>query len=292
MLIASSTIIGSKGTGIYLSKDFGETWTNIFISGSGADMTWSSVAISVDGYNMMALQQSLGLYVTTNSGSSWVRYDVDPVLIDPYFTGLSCNAYCSSAIVSISGGAIYYSTNYGRTFARSSVTADTWHSLHANQGFSNLYATSSWLTRSTDGGYSWDRTDLPQRNWMSVAMSTDGWHVIAAAGANKNSNYNTGGLYLSTDGGDTWRLSSASTTLNWYSVASDQTGQYLVAAAYGDGVYFSNDWGKTWYLSDAALHPANWKQITCDNTCQSSFVAITTGSTSGKIYFGDAVQVK
>lgn len=43
-----------------------------------------------------------------------------------------------------------------------------------------------------------------------------------------------------------WTLTSAPFGLNWASIASDSTGQHLLAAAARNGVYVSNDYGKSW----------------------------------------------
>lgn len=283
--IAASTLKGNSGTGIYLSSDFGHSWKNIFINGVGVNEAFSHVAISVDGTTMFALQQGLGLYTSTNGGGSWERSTVDAALFSPYFAGLSCSAYGDTVFVAVSSGYIYYSNNYGRAFTKSKATPDYWYSLTSSQGGSLVFATSSYVSRSIDGGNTWSKTTLPQRNWMAVAMSTDGSRVVAVAGADQYSDYHTGGIYTSSDSGNSWTMTSASTNLDWSTVASDQTGQYLQAAATGNGQYFSNDWGKTWFLNALAPNPASWKKITSDRSGQSSAVGIISGS-SGRIIYG------
>lgn len=272
-------------TGVYLSKDFGRTWKNIFVDGAGAEEPWYYVAISVDGNTLLAVQQYLGLYVSTNGGASWTRSIVDSAIISPYFSGLACSAYGSTVIVSISQN-IYYSTNYGRTFSKSSSTGSSSYFLAVSQSGTSMFATSSSVSRSTDGGYSWRATSLPQGNWNSVAMSFDGSRIVAAAGADQYSNYHMGGIYTSQDGGNSWLMTSAPTNLNWKSVASDQSGQYLQAAAAGAGIYRSTDFGKSWYLTSAPT--AQWKTITVDSSGMMSAVGLISGTSTGKIMYATA----
>lgn len=271
-------------TGVYLSYDFGRTWKNTFVTYSNPDEAWTYVAISIDGNTLMAVQQYIGLYISINGGSTWTKSPVDAAITSPSFGGLACNAYGSTIIVAISK-TIYYSTNGGNTFAKSKST-DSWHSLFSSQAGSSMFAASSSLWRSTDGGYSWRATSLPKGNWNSVAMSYDGKRVVAAAGGYEYSDYPTGGIYLSQDGGNTWTLSSASKYLNWKSVVSDQSGQHLQAAAAGAGIYASVDYGKTWTLTAAPT--AQWKTITMDSSGLLSATGLISGSPAGKIMFATA----
>ncbi|RYG66421.1 hypothetical protein EON64_09815, partial [archaeon] len=90
------------------------------------------------------------------------------------------------------------------------------------------------------------RTSAPTKQWAAVAANNIGTYIVAAA-SYVNTTFQ-GGLYISADSGNTWTLSSASTTLQWSSIAICNDAQYIIAGAKSTGIYVSQDRGSTWTL--------------------------------------------
>jgi hypothetical protein len=210
----------SRGNGstldvnIYTSTDFGQTWSSTtpaalqnFNEGGGyAEM--SGFAVSGDGTKMVAL------------------YDGDQDSDGAQATG-----------------DVWYSTNSGSTWTRSSDTSDrgqAWgYAFYSPDGSfyaisysgSNPYQWSGHLFKSTDNGNNWTEitNGLPDPSTCQIAQiafnDTGSVMVLSA--------YESG-LYQSIDSGATWSLvtgSDAGSTDRWISVAmSTASSPYKVAA--------------------------------------------------------------
>jgi hypothetical protein len=105
---------------------------------------------------------------------------------------------------------------------------------------------------STDGGLNWPPTALAVNeytnyDWRSVASNSSGQTLLASATAGGTS---VGGIYFSTDGGLNWSPTALAvneyTNYDWNSVASNSSGQTLLAAAAVSGIYVSTDGGLNW----------------------------------------------
>ena len=105
----------------------------------------------------------------------------------------------------------------------------------------------------------------PSKNWASLASDATGKYIVASVGNPTAAIDQTfeGMIYLSNDFGGSWKAADLP-TLNWGSVASDVTGQYLAAVSVGESIFLSNDFGATWVIS--AAPPNNYNGIACDST--------------------------
>ena len=118
-----------------------------------------------------------------------------------------------------------------------------------------------WI--SGDFGTTWAQSNAPPNpgggGWTRIASNAAGDKMIAAV---------YGGLiYRSTNYGLDWSsLNTGTGNAYWDGLASDNTGQYLVAIEHLVGIFNSNDSGLSWFHTETAS--LNWSCITSDNTGQ------------------------
>lgn len=103
-------------------------------------------------------------------------------------------------------------------------------------------ASATQIIVSTDYGSTWNAT-LGAGTWSQLTSDGSGKNLALVATCNSGGSCIT--PFLSKNGGLTWTTASSAPYDNWYSVASDGTGNKLAAAG-GSNVYLSNDGGSSW----------------------------------------------
>jgi photosystem II stability/assembly factor-like uncharacterized protein len=121
---------------IYVSDNYGETWTNVFDDFS--DFNWKSVSISSDGQYQTAVETNGDIYRSDDSGVTWNPVTYDNGLIDKQWNAVSISARGDFQIAIEYGGTVYSSSNHGITWKK-----------------------------STDN-------NVQNKNWVDVAISADG----------------------------------------------------------------------------------------------------------------------
>lgn len=178
-LIAASSVKGNMASGIYLSSDGAVTWTNVFVSGSGYNEQWNDVASSSDGYILYAIQQDMGLFASTNIGASWTRTIIDPTLSYANYNRVSCSSTGATVAVSLMGGYIYVSSDFGRSFTASqSLGTNSFYFVSVSSNGFYLTAGASWLYTSMNGGMTWSQNPAPNLAWTDVAYSSSKSNVF------------------------------------------------------------------------------------------------------------------
>jgi hypothetical protein len=201
---------------IYTSSDSGESWRRT----SAPSNTWTSVASSSDGTNLVAASLGAyggGIYTSTDSGVTWIR----------------CNTPANSWVTVVS-------------------SADGVRLAAVAEGSGNGFYTYPMYT-STNSGATWNLS-TSFVNISCLAASADlSKLVVATAGADL-----TGGghnpIYISADFGASWVTTfSVSLPNDWYSVSCSSNGETIVLAG-DEGVFFSTDSGVTWSSSRAPYY--------------------------------------
>ncbi|NCA18129.1 MAG: hypothetical protein EBS90_14005, partial [Betaproteobacteria bacterium] len=85
----------ATGDYIYISSDYGQTWTQD--TSVGSTKSWNRVAISASGQYQVAVSSSSNIYVSSNYGATWTS------------TALSVNWFS----VAISASGQYITAGYG-----------------------------------------------------------------------------------------------------------------------------------------------------------------------------------
>lgn len=198
---------GERGGYVYMSYDFGESWSYTPFGGAN---NWTSMTSSADGTKLAA--------TVSYGGES--DYPV-------YATGY-----------------IFTSTNSGASWTPQVDSGKrVWASICSSEDGSLLYATAGiwnndYIYKSTDYGITWSITNSSARNWRKIFTTPDGAKVFAAA-------YD-GAIFKSVDYGITWALITPSTSsLMWQAISASSDGNTLIAGN-NDGAYISKNSGGNW----------------------------------------------
>ena len=232
-IVAVDFLGSGSQEGIYLSNDYGQTWT--IPTRSYPAQYWNYAIMSADGVHLVASDMSNHLYTSNDSGVTWAQSDFSV----SYF---SFAASSDGHFVLATDGSFVLNTSYdyGVTWNPEISTAGLYLQQFAlSADGSHLYATSSGyngeIYSSTDFGVTW--TPQPSAgtgNWSSISSSSDGSVVIAATSASFDS-ITPGHVFVSSDYGVTWFDQSSLGEGNWLGVAINYDGTHLaVANALGD----------------------------------------------------------
>jgi photosystem II stability/assembly factor-like uncharacterized protein len=138
-----------------------------------------------------------------------------------------------------------------RTFYKTSASSSTfgWGGLASNSSGSLLVAAQydGQVFTSNNYGNGWTATPLVAYLWVGATASYSGQYIAVAA----NGNY----IYVSSDFGNSWlRANGTSPAVGWRCIASDNSGQYMVAGSSQgsySAIYLSSNYGKFWKISAA-----------------------------------------
>jgi hypothetical protein len=185
---------------VYISNNFGYSFTEYSVFGFSSSQTWTSVAISANGQYITAVMDSTSnsgfVYVSRNYGSDWSRTQLSG-------TALTCGRCAMSSdgkyqIVSIASNVTnyYLSSNYGNSFE------------------------SKTFTLSAGGAIS-----APSTKWWDVAVSSSGKYMLISTYSSNS------GCYYSKDYGQTWsQVGGIALSYNYNSIAMSANGQYMIFA--------------------------------------------------------------
>jgi len=175
-----------EGLGIWKSMDGGQSWR---MANRGlTDLAVTGLAISpnyAQDRTLFATSRKGGLFRSTDGSETWLR------LTDRYYPP---DVYPQPP------GDVFLSPTYGRE-----STAD---GSRGGAQDRTLFVAHGGLYRSTDGGETWRRMQLPL---SSLALSPDFARDQTAFGWTGE-----GGMFRSTDGGDTWQPANTGLTLSGY----------------------------------------------------------------------------
>ena len=232
--------MAAGGGAVYTNS--GTTWALAFAApkdGPSYEQNITSIASSADGVTLMAAS-SFGdplyspkplLYVSTNSGASWINATNSPPG-QPWVSVVSSadgsKLAATTTISTVGGSGIFTSTNAGTTWA--SNTVPPIFSLAGSAGGNELFAADLFgLLISTNAGSNWTAVlTAPAVNVTNrIACSTNGLVLFGLGRTN---------IYSSFNGGTTWATNTAPLT-NWTAIAVSKDGLRAAAAVSGGGIY-------------------------------------------------------
>ena len=172
--------------GIYTSSDYGATWVSDSSSGPTAGLSFSSVAGSADGKNLVAVADSVRgghIFTSTNFGTTWTDRGNNS-----YWQSVASSSTGQYLTAGSNGGQLYKSMDYGVNWvdvtpAGSSqgwqtITSSSTGQYQAAGGSYNgdIYITSdygaTWTNETATGA-------LHNRYWNSLAMNSTGQRIAA-----------------------------------------------------------------------------------------------------------------
>jgi photosystem II stability/assembly factor-like uncharacterized protein len=250
-IVAVNDAGGSQGGYIYVSNDYGNTWTPRV---TDTTRTWRGVAISADGKYQTACHYSGFIYVSNDYGNTWTAkasalyWGTVAMSSDGKYQTAAGGAYIGGPTTYYS--TLYISSDYGNTWiSKSNLTVWIGTTMSSDGKYqyavTNIAGFGSFY-KSSDYGNTWTviTSNLGTASFNSISTSADGKFIIAARASTTN-------LYISSDYGNTWVTRSASS--NYNSVSISDNGKYMVAGigqfyVLTGGIYFSSDYGNTWKL--------------------------------------------
>jgi hypothetical protein len=257
-----------------LVSGIGQNWQAI---GPGT-ANWSSVAASASGAIIAATIYGSYIYISTNSGVSWVQraspQNWSDIAVSVDGTIMAATVGSSSA-----NGYIWTSTDSGANWSQSGSSLLKWVSIASSANGTKLVAAvyNSYLYVSSDSGANWTSTGssgLGNLYWTSVASSASGSNLVAAASG--------GQIYTSTNSGSSWQLRTNNASLSWNAVASSSDGSRLVAVLGLGSIYNSTDYGATWTLNPTTT--ASGSSVASSSDGNRLVAAYGSTTVSGYIY--------
>lgn len=240
-LDGKTLVAASSGGSLYVSQDFGSTWTT-----RDSNRSWAELTCSGDGSLMAATVFNGSIYVSTNYGTNWTSTGSGSAA----WVGLACASDGNLLAAVAQNGSVYTSLDRGANWtARSGAGLRNWSSITASADGSHLAATVNpgQIYVSADSGNTW-RPVAFSTNWVAIASSADGTNLVAAV--------NNGLIYTSADAGSSW--TGHASAARWSSVASSTDGRRLTAAVANGQLYTSEDAGSSWTARDQSR---NWDDI-------------------------------
>ena len=265
-------LVTGQGAGsIYTSIDYGVSWI-VRTNGAPSPRVWYGVASDSTGRYLVAVNGSPGaIYTSQNYGVSWTaRTNGAPSAGSWYAVASSSNG--QYLVTGISGGSIYRSSDYGSNWTSvlpSGLSSGNWISFASD-------STGRYLVTgdNTAGGYMYTSSDYGASWQLNYSAGSGSWNKIASDSTGSNliaNNYSSGGgLYTSTNGGISWIKRSPPTSVdptNWFGLASDSTGNYLVATT-GGRVVTSTNGGVSWNQQSTGIPAGSlfFQALTSDST--------------------------
>ena len=213
------------GGGVYLSTDFGSTWSTA-VFGGGASLNLVDVAVAGSGSRLSAVANGGQVWISADAGTTWATEP--PAGITPAPTVPMAPAPTPAP----------------------SASPRAWSAIASSADGARLAATvsSGSIYTSADSGASWtEDATAGARNWASIAMSADGQRLAAVEGSGDPSSCSGGGsLWTSSDFGASWTEQAGLGSECWRGVAVSGDGA-TVAAVVGEGsIWVSTDYGSSW----------------------------------------------
>ncbi len=251
--------VAATNDSVYTSNDYGATWVER--TGAGTD-GWSSIAISEDGSKLALVPHGGRVWTSADYGATWEEHTTPGTRYWNYVAASSDGQkIIASSDASGAPGAISVSTDGGGTwtnvetgdFGPVAASADGQYLAYSDPDSNAVQvssnAGSSWSSALTPDGqvygidfsddgtritvldndlikvsdtdvFSWSSTDISQQ-LRGVAMDDDGQNIAVATDDN--------GVYTSEDFGATWENGDGSAGLSLVEIASDATGERLIA---------------------------------------------------------------
>jgi photosystem II stability/assembly factor-like uncharacterized protein len=268
---------------IYISSDYGVTWTNSYNMGNAPT---NCISMSFSGQYQTA-SNGVNIMVSNDYGSTWTEtYSVGNTQI---FVCISLSGRYQ--LVISAGDSMYRSTDFGVTWNRyDNENTDIYNSI---MSFPSMGVCMSYdgqyqtivcenIYRSNDYGVNWSTTTIltdedggiwDDHNWYGVDMSSDGRYQVAIEVI--------GEIYVSTDYGENWAKVDAPmvSDITWQAISISANGQFMTAVAKGGSVYYSSDFGVTWTKnSNPDLDNKEWSCVAVSSNAQYQLAAVYGGS--------------
>ena len=258
-------------------KDFTKftllTGSNGYIDGSNNYWT-SGCSISQTGqYAVIAIFNTSGssgkVYNTNNYGVNWYLSTVNNIptgrTLNPRGIKMTPSGEHSIFVnvFSQTNDDVYYSSNFGTTFNKTTADLPTTYFMNniviSSNGTNVLVVTpiNKNIYLSTNSGTSWQTIEITSANINYNNICTESSFTTFYSTTSS-------GVYKSTNGGSIWTsitISNVPTNTTWKGCAMSSDGVIIVLGVYGGGVYLSRNSGSSFNLISDLPNNANWNSI-------------------------------
>jgi photosystem II stability/assembly factor-like uncharacterized protein len=263
---SSGTIlyVGSPSGGLWYSSNSGATWTvkneslpMIGVSGIAADPNNpSTVYISTGDGESRQDQPTLGVYKSTDGGSTWNATSLTfAASAQTYISRLIMDANNPLILFAATNNGLQKTIDGGVTW--STVVSGQARDVRINPSNSSIVycATNAGIWRSTNGGSSFTQltaNGLPQTGFVRISLAVTAANSNVVYALYAKSDYSFMGVYKSSDAGLNWSLkysgpTKLTGTQGWYAlpIGASPIDSNLVFVG-GLQVYRSADGGVSW----------------------------------------------
>jgi PKD repeat protein len=302
----------SYSVGVLKSTDGGSTWNT-----TGLNWTVSQgrriykMLMNPQNKNVILVASNIGIYRTTNGGTSWASVSAGAYTDIEYRPGDTTTVYAVSTSIYGGSTAFYKSTNGGSSFSSiatglpSSANCDRFAIAvtAANSSYVYLVASSSsndgfygfYQSTNNGGAFSSKATSPNLLGWASAGNDTggQGWYTLSIAASPTNANeVIVGGVntWKTTNGGTNWTLNTHWTGSGAPYVHADchdliyKNGTTVYAGTDG-GIFYTSNSGTSWAAINGNMNIAELYKMGNSKTTYS--LAITGHQDNGtNIYSG------
>jgi hypothetical protein len=227
--ISGSRVFAGTEGGVFISSDFGQTWTQSSLN----NKTVSAIAIGVS--NMYAgtndTYNPQGVFLSSNNGQNWIQTSLNNRAVT------SIVIKDTNVIAGTSSNGIYISSNNGQTWTQT-LNNLAIYSLYINGPY--IYAgCNSAVYISSNNGQTWTKSALNHNEFYVYSLAISGSYIFAGI----SNGASTGGVYLSSNNGQSW-LPTSLINVNVNSLSIN--GSTLYAGINYGGVYYTTNNGNSW----------------------------------------------
>jgi hypothetical protein len=279
---------------------------NLSISGS----RWVGVCCSNDMNKIGVVSNTVGtkgIWISTNKGATFTQVtsiNVSNNISTASWRAITCSNDFTKIIAvragetSSAAGGIFYSTNSGSTWTKSSASSQLWYGVAGSSNLSVAYAVTNsagvgngGIFKSTDYGATWTEIETISRNYTFVCCSADGANVAVSV-ADGTSNSSSRSIFLSINSADDFNGKSLTTdgtvaTVQYVSSICCTPDFTKLAAVTNSAnsttkLWISTNSGTTWTNKETNIYAGNNMDnvaISCSNDL--SHIVICAYSNSG-----------
>lgn len=252
-------VAGSYGAGVYISYNYGITWTLT----SAPESNWQGIGIDSSGTQIVVVSGNDYIYIFKDSFGTWDPVGVGSLPIGYNDVACSANFQYIYALTTTSDNSLYYSNDFGGSFTLLTLptSSSAYFSISCDSTgqYINVAESSGSLYYSNNYGISFGNFILTN-SWVCIATSSEGSIVAVAP--------QSGNLYVSSDYGNSYALSGPNAA--WSNIVVSATGQYITAIT-ATNVYYSSNSGSTFNLM-------------INNPTGSAFQAVASNALSSRVF--------
>ncbi|MBI4535927.1 MAG: hypothetical protein HY708_06585, partial [Ignavibacteriae bacterium] len=237
------------GAAMYRTTDGGGNWTQVYFSPSGFI---NAIRMSDQNYGVALGDPVSGTWMvlrTTDGGANWERLTTEPNQLASEAGWVNSLAVVGPSFIAFgtSDHRIYRSTDAGASWTYAPTVSDDSYGLWFNDELHGVAAMGGGAYRTTDGGATWESTNLLEPLYGAAGSGTvDFWTTRADK------------IYRSTDRGTTWSVSHTDASAFFWHLSFVTEGNLTYGWAVGDAGKIAHFEGVITDVNEERLSPSGF----------------------------------